>query len=108
MGMLTLVFIVAIAIAVVTFLQKEKPSDLVKSRLAMVRGTGLFGLVLGMLGQFIGLFSAFEVISQGVDVSPAMMAGGLKVSMIAPIYGMIIFLISYLMTFVLRLIIKPE
>lgn len=98
MGMLTVVLIAVIAVSIFTFLQKDSS----KSSGENIKGLGLFALVLGMLGQFIGLFSAFEFISGGMEVSPQMLAGGVKVSMITSIYGMIIFVIAYLLLFAVR------
>lgn len=48
----------------------------------------------GILGQVIGLYQAMSVIERAGDISPAILAGGFKVSVIAPIYGLIIFLLT--------------
>ena len=65
---------------------------------------GILALALGILGQIIGLYSAFKGIEQMGEVSQAMMAGGLKVSSITTIYGLLIYIISVL----LRLIKKAK
>jgi len=61
-----------------------------------VRELGLLGLALGILGQLIGLFEAFKAIEIIGDVSPALLAGGLKVSSITTLYGLLGFIISRL------------
>lgn len=65
---------------------------------------GLLALSFGILGQIIGLYSAFKGIEQMGEVSQQMMAGGLKVSSITTIYGLLI----YILSIVLRLINKPK
>ncbi len=55
---------------------------------------GLLALTMGILGQVIGLYSAFKGIEQMGEVSQQMMAGGLKVSSITTIYGLIIYIVS--------------
>ena len=60
-------------------------------------------LVVGILGQVIGLFEAFQAIEEMKEVSPSLLAGGLKVSSITTIYGFIIYIFSYLCWFVLNL-----
>jgi biopolymer transport protein ExbB/TolQ len=65
---------------------------------------GLMALAVGVLGQIIGLYGAFKGIEEMGEVSQQMMAGGLKVSSITTIYGLIIYLISL----ILRLINKPR
>ncbi|TNJ41946.1 MotA/TolQ/ExbB proton channel family protein [Tamlana fucoidanivorans] len=58
---------------------------------------GLLALSTGILGQIIGLYSAFQGIEQMGAVSQQMMAGGLKVSSITTIYGLVIYVISLLL-----------
>ena len=61
-----------------------------------VRYIGIFLLTTGILGQIIGLYSAFEAIAIGqVDISPAMLAGGIRVSSITTLLGLTYFLISF-------------
>ena len=60
-------------------------------------------MITGILGQLIGLTEAFKAIEAAMDISPAIMAGGLKVSMITTLYGIIINLLSILIWFLLDL-----
>lgn len=55
---------------------------------------GSLSFILGLLAQAIGMFQAFEAIQRVGDVSPSLVAGGLRVSMIAPLYGVFFFIIS--------------
>ena len=55
---------------------------------------GNLGLASGILGSFIGLYSAFEFIQQAGNVSPAILAGGLRVALICTIYGILVYFIS--------------
>lgn len=69
----------------------------IRKKLKYLKSLGIFAFVSGVLGQMIGLYSAFSVIEKAKDISPAIMVGGLKISMITPMYGMIILLLSYLL-----------
>jgi len=69
-----------------------------------IKEIGLLALSFGILGQIIGLYGAFKGIEQMGQVSQEMMAGGLKVSSITTIYGLMIYILSIL----LRLINKPK
>jgi hypothetical protein len=54
-----------------------------------VAQSALLAAVLGILGQAIGLYDAMTVIeAMGGEVSPALLAGGIKVSFVAPLYGL--------------------
>ncbi|TNE30699.1 MAG: hypothetical protein EP346_03060 [Bacteroidetes bacterium] len=107
MGILTFIFIAMIVIAVINGIPflKGKYSDLDEGRrkLAYIKDAGLLALVIGVLGQLIGLFSAFKAIEMSMmDISPAMLAGGVKVSMITTIYGLVIYALSLLIWVGLR------
>ena len=66
-----------------------------KVKLKFVKEAGLLALVVGILGQLIGLFEAFKALeSYEVQASTAMIMGGLKVSMITTLYGFLIFVIA--------------
>lgn len=99
MSILTLQLVAIIFIAFRYVSSADKKS----SNLDLIKSVGLFAMISGILAQLIGLFSAFQAIEQAGTVSPAMLAGGLKVSMISTIYGMLIYAISYLIWFGLRL-----
>ena len=67
---------------------------------------GSFAFLFGLLGQIIGLYNALLSIQAAGDISPGLMAGGLRVSLIAPLYGFILFLISSIVWFIYRNLIK--
>ena len=48
---------------------------------------GNMSLAVGVLGSFIGLYTAFEFIQQAGNVSPAVLAGGLKVAFTTTMYA---------------------
>ncbi len=57
---------------------------------------GILAFFLGILSQALGLMSAFQAIEAMGGVSPAMLVGGLRVSMIAPIYGLMIMIVAFI------------
>lgn len=68
-----------------------------------VRHAAVFLLVMGVLSQAMGLYQALSAIEGvGGSVSPALVAGGLKVSFIAPIFGLLAFLVLYPLSAVIR------
>lgn len=107
MGILTLllliVFCIAVASAVGMNNTKLGSCDRMRHQLGYIRAIGLLAFVFGMLGQLIGLYSAFQEIEVLGSVTTAMLASGLRVSSICTLYGMAIFLFSYLIWFVLDL-----
>ena len=102
MGMLSIVLLVILVLAVKSIVQvakDDKEESVFSRQVGYIKSLGLFALVMGFLGQFIGLFSAFSYIAEAGTVAPNILAAGFKVSSIASIYGMIIFLVAYLLWF---------
>jgi biopolymer transport protein ExbB/TolQ len=104
MGILTVILIILVAWAIFHFLpvllKKEIFHEKIFSRLKHIKTIGLFGLIFGIFGQLIGLYQAFGAIEQMGSVSPALLMGGLKVSMIPTFYGIFIYMISLILWFV--------
>ena len=100
-----LVIIVAVSVYFAVTIAGGKASEKAnfKQQLRYVKSLGLFTMITGILGQLIGLFSAFTAIEAAGDVSPAMLAGGLKISMITSLTGIVIYLISIIIWFLLDL-----
>lgn len=69
---------------------------------------GSLAPLIGIIGQMIGMMSAFDAIQRAGDISPALIAGGLKVSMYAPAYGLIILFFAALFWFILKTIIERK
>ena len=59
---------------------------------------GNIAVTTGILGSLISLKSAFDVIQQMGDVSPTILAGGLKNTLICIMYGLLIYIISRLLS----------
>jgi hypothetical protein len=101
MGILTLIFLVTLSIATVSAIQifSNQVKDLSRMRrqITYIKSVGLFGLVFGIFSQFLGLYGAFSYIEAAGDISPGLLYSGLKVSSITTMYGLLIFLLSYLL-----------
>lgn len=107
MSILTILLVIMVAVsayfAVVIASGRASEKTNFAHQLRYVRSIGLFTMITGILGQLVGLFEAFSVIQEIGDISPSILAGGLKVSMITTLTGIIIYLISILIWFLLDL-----
>ncbi|MEK6478642.1 MotA/TolQ/ExbB proton channel family protein [Catalinimonas sp. 4WD22] len=101
MGILTLIFLVALSIATVSAIQifSNQVKDYLRMRrqITYIKSVGLFGLVFGIFSQSLGLYDMFSAIEAAGDISPGLLYSGLKVSSITSMYGLVIFLASYLL-----------
>ncbi len=69
-----------------------------------VREIGIGAVVFGIFGTLLGLLQVLDAVQMIGDVSPAVLCGGLKVTMITTFYGLIVYFISL----VIRVIQKPR
>ena len=56
-------------------------------------------IACGFFAFMLGLYQLFQAVEiEQVNISPALLAGGLKNAIIAPLYGSLIYVISYFMS----------
>jgi len=107
MSILTILLVIVVAVSVYFVVSitsgKAKEKTNFRHQLKYVKSIGLFTMITGILGQLIGLMDAFSAIQQAGDISQSIIAGGLKISMITTLTGIIIYLISIAIWFLLDL-----
>jgi len=81
---------------------KTRKTDFNKKHLDLIMFLGGFALIYGIFGQVMAFYQAAGSIQQAGEISPSLMWGGFKVSLIAPIMGLIVLFISGIMWFILR------
>lgn len=69
--------------------------------ISLVNQIALVALVIGLFTQLIGLIQVFDSFESLENVQPALFASGIKVALLAPLFGGLVFLIGRISTFVL-------
>lgn len=77
-----------------------------KKMLKLISVSGSLGLAIGVMGAFIGLITAFDVIEASGGAEPTIIAGGLKVALLSPLFGLFTFSVSRISILILRIILK--
>ena len=80
--------------------------EISKKMLKHISDSGTLGLALGIMGAFIGLITAFDVLEATGEANPSIIAGGLKVALLSPLFGLFTFSVSKLAILILRIIQK--
>lgn len=75
-------------------------SELMQSKLKHLTSIGLFALIIGILDQLISLYSIISAIEEAGDINPGIVISALKVSMVPLIYGVGIYLLSFILRMV--------
>lgn len=70
---------------------------------AWVKEIGLIALTTGIFSSLLGVYMAFDVLD-GIEMSPTIVYGGMKVALITTLYGLVIYAVSL----VLRIVHKPK
>ena len=107
MGILSVIFIGILGISLINgwpiISGKIMNIEETTKKIGYTKSLGLLALIIGLLGQLIGLFSAFEAIDLGeVYVTPSLITNGFYISMITTVYGIIIFVLSLAIWFILN------
>lgn len=112
MSILTLLLIILSAWMIYHLLAYFKKKHLDKDKCLRLinygKSIGLLALIIGVFAQLIGFHQAFAAIEKASDISPAMVYGGIKISMISTFYGILIYLFSIILWFVTSLIIEKR
>jgi len=106
MSLILICLLLSIYFTLKSFLTIKTNKETSKRMLKHIGDSGTLGLALGVLGAFIGLITAFDVIEATGGAAPSIIAGGLKVAILSPIFGLFTFSFAKLSVLVLRLIQK--
>jgi hypothetical protein len=112
MSILTILLVIMITWILYHFIagynSKESNLEIVLRRMGYGKSIGLFAMITGIFGQLIGFYEAFSAIENAGDISPGLVYGGIKVSMITTLYGISIYLTSLMLWFAASIFIERK
>ena len=76
--------------------------------ISLISSLGWFVVAWGFLGRTLGLIKAFDTIQAQGDLTPSMVSGGLKMALVGPLVGIIVFIIARILIIVLTMKQKNE
>jgi biopolymer transport protein ExbB/TolQ len=77
-----------------------------KKMLPLINDSGTLGLALGFFSAFLGLITGFDAIEASGNAEPAILAGGIKVALLSPLFGLFTFIVSRVGMLLLKLLQK--
>ena len=106
MSLILICLLISIYFTVKSLLNIKTNIEISKKMLKHISDSGTLGLALGVMGAFIGLIAAFDVLEATGEAAPSIIAGGLKVALLSPLFGLFTFSVSKLAILILRIIQK--
>tara|TARA_B100000902_G_scaffold119550_1_gene119962 strand:+ start:865 stop:1254 length:390 start_codon:yes stop_codon:yes gene_type:complete len=106
MSLILICLLMSIFFTVKSILKIKTDIEVSKKTLKHISDSGTLGLALGVMGAFLGLISAFDVLEASGAAEPAIIAGGVKVALLSPLFGLLTFSFSKLAILILRIIQK--
>ena len=106
MSLVLVCLLISIYFTAKSFLNIKSNLEISKKMLKHISDSGTLGLALGVMGAFLGLISAFDVLEATGAAEPGIIAGGLKVALLSPLFGLLTFSVSKLAILILRILQK--
>ncbi len=109
MSLIYIMWIVVIYFTIkflLNYFSKNKDFKKLAKQNSLIIFIGSFAFLFGLLMQIVGMYQALVCVQEAGDISPALIAGGLRISLLAPLYGFVLFLLSGIIWFIFRNLIK--
>ena len=92
----TYTILILLVIIMVLFVKAMLEKDFSKKSRSVLASLGWLALAWGYLGRTFGLIMAFDNIAAAGEIAPQHMAGGLKMALLGPLFGIIVFVLARL------------
>ena len=106
MSLILICLLILIYFTIKSILTLKTNKEISKKMLKHISDSGALGLALGVMGSFIGLITAFDVIEATGGAEPTILSGGLKVALLSTLFGLFTFSVSKLAILILRIVQK--
>ena len=104
----TYTILILLLIVTALFIKAVLEKDYSKKSRSILANAGWLALAWGYLGRTFGLIMAFGNIAAAGEIAPHHMAGGLKMALLGPLFGITVFVLARLGILVLQLKSKKE
>ncbi|SHO61889.1 hypothetical protein [Algoriphagus zhangzhouensis] len=108
MTLVLLCLLVAIFFSFKAFTGLAGPEAEFSKNKKLIQHAALLGLVISFMNSLLALIGAFDAIEAAGDIAPDVLAGGLKITLLSPLFGLLVFVIGHISSFVLTWMRKAE
>ncbi|CAM4026812.1 hypothetical protein [Gillisia limnaea] len=108
MTFILLLFFLMLFFIVRAAIKLKAPSHVFKKSVSLVNQVALLAVVIGLFSQLIGIIEIFDAFESLDNVNPVLLGGGLKLTLLPPIFGGLTLIIGRISTFILNWIRDEE
>ena len=65
-----------------------------KKTMDLIKSFAWFAVAWGFMGRTFGLIKAFDMVGAAGELTPSLLAGGLKMALVDPLFGIFVFIIA--------------
>jgi len=87
---MVIVLFVVIALFIIAMIKKDNYEQTIE----YLKSLGWLTAAWGLLGHTIGMIMGFDAVSAAQEIAPSIIAGGLKVALLTPLLGTIVFIVA--------------
>ena len=98
--------LILLIVIVALFIREILTKKELNKTIQLLKSLSWFTIAWGYFGRTIGLIVAFDNVAAHGDLTPSLLAGGLKMALLNPLFAIITFLIARL--FIILLILKQK
>ena len=85
-----ILLLVVIGLFIWGFLKKENQEKAV----SLLNHIGWFAVAWGFMGRTFGLIMAFDMVEAAGELTPHLLAAGLKMALVDPLFGIFVFIVA--------------
>lgn len=108
MTLIIICFLLMLFLIVSAILKLKSSHHIFKKSISLINQIALLALVIGLFSQLLGLIQIFDTFQSLDNVSPELFAGGLKLTLLPPVFGGFTFIVGRLASFILSWLRNPE
>ena len=102
-----IILICLLAVLALFFITMAKKGNNEKF-MSLMKHIGWFAVAWGFMGRTMGLIHAFDAVAAHGELTPSLLADGLKMALVDPLFGIFVFVVARLGIIILISIQKTE
>ena len=101
MTLILLLFVLMVFFIARSAMKLKALPHVFRKSISLINQVALLAVIIGLFFQLIGLVQIFDAFESLGNINPAFLAGGLKLTLLPPIFGGVTFILGRMASFIL-------